>query len=171
MGVISQREVASIWVWGLLAPAALRGSRPLAVFIGDSVCSLHSSASTNTMVSISQHSSVWDAVRPWQTSSLRLALHLIDCDVYQCFHQTPAVYKRLALCKRLPHWALECESFHICHCVIKSPLQKWFWNTFRWWSFLFEPFRRLVLTLFPCNYFLFICFEKKKNTHTPACLF
>lgn len=38
MGMISPMEaVSDVWLWGPLAPAFPRGSRPLAVFIGDSV--------------------------------------------------------------------------------------------------------------------------------------
>lgn len=41
MGMISQMEVVSdVGLWALLAPAFPHGSRPLAVFIGDSVRSL-----------------------------------------------------------------------------------------------------------------------------------
>lgn len=132
MGMISQMEVVSdVGLWALLAPAFPHGSRPLAVFIGDSVRSLAAciplplptqwwvSAAFLCLCALSE---TQPGLGKPQHSAKRLALCLADFDghILSVFPRTPAIDRCYLEFKRVSSLNPEWTACHISHHVIKG---------------------------------------------------
>lgn len=132
MGMISQMEVVSdVGLWALLAPAFPHGSRPLAVFIGDSVRSLAAciplplptqwwvSAAFLCLCALSE---TQPGLGKPQHSAKRLALCLADFDghILSVLPRTPAIDRCYLEFKRVSSLNPEWTACHISHHVIKG---------------------------------------------------